>query len=839
MKKFLLNGLFLSFFFVVTLSAQTYVGSDQCKTCHDNVNSTLGYNIYQEYMKTGHPYKLNPVNGEAPVYPANTSPGVPVTPTGTTWDDFAYVIGGYGWKARYVKKDGRVWTDDETAQYNLETGGTVAYHLGEEKLYNQGCFKCHTTGDTTEGAWNGVPADSLGTFSEPGIRCEGCHGPGSDHAANPTGVKPPNSGTDLQWQACANCHNRGGISNSIPQSGLYIKHHEQSNEVLASKHGQKNFTCATCHDAHIAVRYPDAAGDGLSGITTKCESCHPTHEVKINGVVKSIDCVDCHMAPATKSAVGMQKGNGWRGDVKTHIMAINTDPVPRDSMFDGGSVKLDGNGLAAVTLDFACLRCHENETLEWASNYAKGIHTNGITTGDYVGDGTCMICHNEVNPDVGYNIYAEYKKTGHPYKLNPVNGAPPVYPENTSPGVPVTPTGTTWDDFAYVIGGYGWKARYVKKDGRIWTDDGTAQYNLETGGTVAYHLGEEKLYNQGCFKCHTTGATTEGSWNGVAADSLGTFAQPGVRCEGCHGPGKNHIADPANNKFDNNVGTDDLKWNVCANCHNRGGISSTIPASGGYIKHHEQSNEVLSSKHGKMNFTCATCHDAHIPLRYENVAGEGLSAIKTECETCHSDKEVTVNGSPKTIDCVDCHMAPATKSAVGMQVGNGWRGDVPTHIFKINTAAVTKDAMFTTDGGSVALDADGIAAVTLDFACLRCHDSKDVAWAATYADSIHQKGIVTGIEEEGELPTQFNLAQNYPNPFNPTTNISFALPNNAQVELNVYDVNGQLVMKLVDDMMPAGYHSVEFDASMLASGVYIYTIKADNFVTSKKMVLMK
>ncbi|RME58067.1 hypothetical protein D6779_07260, partial [Candidatus Parcubacteria bacterium] len=480
------------------------------------------------------------------------------------------------------------------------------------------------------------------------------------------------------------------------------------------------------------------------------------------------------MAPASKSAVGMQKGNGWRGDVKTHIFKINTDPVTRDAMFTSeGTVALDADGKAAVTLDFACLRCHQNETVEWASEYAKGIHTNGITTGDYVGDGTCMICHNDVNANLGYNIYEEYSKTGHPYKLNPVNGAPPVYPENTTPGVTVTPPNTTWDDFAYVIGGYGWKARFVKKDGRVFTADSSAQYNLENGSWVPYHYGEEKLYNQGCFKCHTTGATTEGSWNGVPEDSLGTFAQPGIRCEGCHGPGKEHITNPTG-VHPPNEGTA-LQFDVCASCHNRGGVSNSIPASGGYIRHHEQSNELLASKHGQMNFTCATCHDAHIPLRYEDAAGEGLSGISKTCQDCHTDKEILVDGTPKSIDCVDCHMPPASKSAVGMQVGNGWRGDIPTHLFKINTEAVTKDAMFTSDGGSVALDANGLGAVTLDFVCLRCHTEENVEWAAQYAANIHENGI-NAVGDDEALPTEYALSQNYPNPFNPTTKISFAIP---------------------------------------------------------------
>jgi hypothetical protein len=145
--------------FISFLSAQNYVGSSQCMLCHNNVNPNVGYNIWEEYSKSGHPYKLNEVSGASPVYPANTSPGVPFPPPAApNWNDYAYVIGGYGWKARFVKTDGFIFTADSSAQYNLETGGWVPYHFGENKPYNFGCFKCHTTGPDPDGSWNGVPS---------------------------------------------------------------------------------------------------------------------------------------------------------------------------------------------------------------------------------------------------------------------------------------------------------------------------------------------------------------------------------------------------------------------------------------------------------------------------------------------------------------------------------------------------------------------------------------------------------------------------------------------------------------------------------------------------------
>ncbi len=815
--------------------AQDYVGSSRCMTCHNSVNPNTGYNIWEEYMKTGHPYKLNAVSGGSPMYPDNTSPGVPAPPPGTDWSEFVYVIGGYGWKARFIKADGKIFTTTEEAQYNLETQGWVAYHYQEDKAYNESCFQCHTTGNSPDGSWNAQTAD-LGTFSEPGVRCEGCHGPGSDHVANPSGVKLPNQGRDLTHERCGDCHQRGGRTNAIPASGGYIKHHEQFNEMMASKHGT-GLLCGTCHDTHIAGRYPEAAGEGLKAITKECSSCHPDHKIYVNGMEKNIDCIDCHMSMASKSAVGKQKGNGWEGDVKTHIFKINTDAVTKDAMFteDGSAVALDNDGLAAVTLDFACLGCHQSKDVTWASTYAKDIHTNGIRTmPDYVGSQRCKTCHDNVNANTGYNIYEEYMKTGHPYKLNAVNGGPPTFPANTSPGVPAPPPGTEWSEFVYVIGGYGWKARFIKSDGKIFTATEEAQYNLETKGWVAYHYQEDKAYNQGCFTCHTTGGVQEGSWNAQTA-GLGNFSEPGVRCEGCHGPGGDHVSSPSTVKLPNQGR--DLTHERCGDCHQRGGRTNAIPASGGYIKHHEQFNEMMASKHGT-GLICGTCHDTHIAGRYPGAAGEGLKAITKECSTCHADRAITINGEVKNIDCIDCHMPMASKSAVGKQKGNGWEGDVKTHIFKINTDAVTKDAMFTEDGSAVALDNDGMAAVTLDFACLACHQSKDVTWASSYAKNIHD-GITTDVDPMAASLAHFALEQNYPNPFNPETSIRYIVPRFAHVQIDILDAYGRVLETIVNQPREAGSYTANFNGDNHVSGVYFYRMTAGDVTLVRKMILMK
>jgi len=91
----------------------------------------------------------------------------------------------------------------------------------------------------------------------------------------------------------------------------------------------------------------------------------------------------------------------------------------------------------------------------------------------------------------------------------------------------------------------------------------------------------------------------------------------------------------------------------------------------------------------------------------------------------------------------------------------------------------------------------------------------------------------------GNVPARYNLKQNYPNPFNPVTSIEFDLPRNEFVKLSVYNTLGQEVAVLVNNGMEAGSHTINFDASNLPSGIYIYKITAGDFTMTRKMSLVK
>jgi hypothetical protein len=106
---------------------------------------------------------------------------------------------------------------------------------------------------------------------------------------------------------------------------------------------------------------------------------------------------------------------------------------------------------------------------------------------------------------------------------------------------------------------------------------------------------------------------------------------------------------------------------------------------------------------------------------------------------------------------------------------------------------------------------------------------------------MHNRIILTKEDDEETLstPVEFTLEQNYPNPFNPATTINYSIPEAGNVEMKVYDILGNEVATLVNEAKAPGNYSAVFDASTFASGIYIYTLRANNFVQTKKMILVK
>jgi hypothetical protein len=126
--------------------------------------------------------------------------------------------------------------------------------------------------------------------------------------------------------------------------------------------------------------------------------------------------------------------------------------------------------------------------------------------------------------------------------------------------------------------------------------------------------------------------------------------------------------------------------------------------------------------------------------------------------------------------------------------------------------------------------------------------SLDVNGEASYSLMDHQntfngeklaKEQAFDLTAEMQLPSVYALSQNYPNPFNPSTVINYDIPQDSRVTLKVYDMLGQEVATLVDDFKTAGRYNITFNASHLSTGVYIYQLRAGDYVSVKKMSFVK
>ena len=96
-----------------------------------------------------------------------------------------------------------------------------------------------------------------------------------------------------------------------------------------------------------------------------------------------------------------------------------------------------------------------------------------------------------------------------------------------------------------------------------------------------------------------------------------------------------------------------------------------------------------------------------------------------------------------------------------------------------------------------------------------------------------------GKEAGNAIPITYELEHNYPNPFNPATTISFSLPSRSFVSLKVFDALGREVSILLAKELPAGTYSLQWNAVDLPSGVYFYRLQADDFIETKKMILLR
>lgn len=378
-----------------------FVGSASCVQCHANVAAM--------HQRGAHANALTPVLGEGPAFPTDdASAGVSDPPQGLSWRDVSWVLGGFRKGAQLLGVDGHFLTTGVSGvatQFNLDfppNGTTAGYSdfladRADPLPFDFATFRRVTTGAVAQDA--AAPeffegrAGFLGTWSEAGVACEACHGPGGGHfSAEGSDVRidrgaifvDPNGAS-----TCKTCHSGAfdASDRQIRTVGGFVAPFQQANELLASG-AHASFSCGTCHESHQSSSVERAAA-----IRNECRACHADvnmalHDGKVfrrqDGYAEVLSCESCHMSYGVKRFSSGAFGLGGAGDTRTHLFRINTQPQTFAAATDeAGNLRLDGVGRAGMTVDRVCLRCHNDAvdglfslTVARAAEIGPNLHLN-------------------------------------------------------------------------------------------------------------------------------------------------------------------------------------------------------------------------------------------------------------------------------------------------------------------------------------------------------------------------------------------------------------------------------------------------------------------------------
>ncbi|MFA7419572.1 MAG: T9SS type A sorting domain-containing protein [Melioribacteraceae bacterium] len=197
-------------------------------------------------------------------------------------------------------------------------------------------------------------------------------------------------------------------------------------------------------------------------------------------------------------------------------------------------------------------------------------------------------------------------------------------------------------------------------------------------------------------------------------------------------------------------------------------------------------------------------------------------------------RDFRVNQIPNgaKFSCANCHVSPAgggARNAFGQKVEQSFLDNQGNVKWSAALAAFDSDGDGFTNGQELQ-DPNGVWKI----------GQANPGASSAVANPGDKNSKPTGTDIDNlEMPTTYRLAQNYPNPFNPTTTIKFSLPVSGKVILEVFDISGKSVNTLIDSEMNSGEHSFELNAAGLSSGIYFYRIRANQFIATRKFILMK
>jgi hypothetical protein len=213
----------------------------------------------------------------------------------------------------------------------------------------------------------------------------------------------------------------------------------------------------------------------------------------------------------------------------------------------------------------------------------------------------------------------------------------------------------------------------------------------------------------------------------------------------------------------------------------------------------------------------------------------GFQVVPSIATSAYGDASLTLTPAGLVHDITMTGLEPT-----GLSFYKGPQGQNGTPVHTVATTFKTKtvsDVWLTT--GSDSLDFDNIATLLTEGLYLNASTEQNPNGEIRGQVVRLVENAVLSAHGKNSMPVRYSLEQNYPNPFNPSTSIRFTLPTSGLVNLTVYNMLGQRVVTLVNQNMTAGSHEVKFDASRLTSGMYLYRLSAGEYVSVRKMMLLK
>jgi predicted CXXCH cytochrome family protein len=361
----------------VVAGPKTFTGSEECKVCHlehyDSWKMTLHSRTLQDVTinRDAVITAIDPEVIRADLKALEKKLRVPVDQIYIPDIEEIKYAQGVQWRQRYiVEKNGKLYI--APIEYNAWEHDWVNYRESDwdKRPWIEKCGGCHSTGADLE----------KGTFVEPGVGCESCHGPASHHVALPktaifdkrlTIVNPSKLSTGIRTQICGACHGRGestrvkgidwpvdhvagqalgpffkpsepvigSVSSVYAEQGLDA-HHQQYLDWQQSIHGQQGVSCTSCHYVHQLGVPPTQFQTRQSG-SQQCLSCHTmVKNIYAHSIHAFTNCIGCHMP---RVAVGVESG-----DVLSHHFRF----MSPDDTLKAGSLERQPN---------ACSSCHHHK----------------------------------------------------------------------------------------------------------------------------------------------------------------------------------------------------------------------------------------------------------------------------------------------------------------------------------------------------------------------------------------------------------------------------------------------------------------------------------------------